>query len=154
MKAANKKMIMLILTSISGNTLEWYDFALYGYFASVLAKLFFPSENHFVSLMLTFGVFASGFIVRPLGGAIFGHVGDKYGRRTALITSIALITIPTTLMGLLPNYHTIGLLAPVLLTVLRLLQGLAVSGELTVSGAFFVESSPEKQRGFFGSLII
>ena len=145
---------MAILTSISGNTLEWYDFALYGYFASVLAKIFFPVENHFISLMLTFSVFASGFVIRPLGGAIFGHIGDKYGRRLALVSSIALITIPTTLMGLLPSYHTIGLLAPIFLTILRLLQGLAVSGELTGSGAFLVESSPNKQRGFFGSLIM
>lgn len=146
--------LMLILTSISGNTLEWYDFALYGYFASVIAKLFFPSDNSYISMMLTFAVFASGFIARPLGGLIFGHIGDKYGRRPALICSIALITIPTTLMGLLPSYHTIGVYAPILLVVLRLLQGLAVSGELTGSGAFLVESAPTHKKAYYGSLIM
>ncbi len=145
---------MLILTSISGNALEWYDFALYGYFASIIAKLFFPLQSEFASLMVTFGVFASGFIVRPVGGAIFGHIGDKYGRRSALIISIALITIPTALIGLLPTYQTIGLAAPIILTMLRLLQGIAVSGELTGSGAFLVESAPNKKRGLYGSLIM
>lgn len=145
---------MLILTSISGNALEWYDFALYGYFASIIAKLFFPLQSEFASLMVTFSVFASGFIVRPVGGAIFGHIGDKYGRRSALIISIALITIPTALIGVLPTYQSIGLAAPVLLTVLRLLQGIAVSGELTGSGAFLIESAPDKRRGLYGSLIM
>lgn len=150
----NKRTMMLILTSISGNTLEWYDFALYGYFASIIAKLFFPLQNEFSSLIVTFGIFASGFIVRPLGGAVFGHIGDKYGRRAALIISIVLITIPTTLMGLVPSYKTIGIAAPVIFTLLRLLQGVAVSGELTGSGAFLVESAPDKRRGFYGSLIM
>lgn len=150
----NKRAFMLILTSISGNALEWYDFALYGYFASIIAKLFFPLQSEFASLMVTFGVFASGFIVRPVGGAIFGHIGDKYGRRSALIISIALITIPTALIGLLPTYQTIGLAAPIILTMLRLLQGIAVSGELTGSGAFLVESAPNKKRGLYGSLIM
>ena len=146
--------IMLILTTISGNALEWYDFALYGYFAPVIAKLFFPLQNEFVSFMITFSVFASGFLVRPLGGAIFGHIGDKYGRRSALIVSIGLITVPTTLMGLVPTFNSIGIAAPILFTLLRLLQGVAVSGELTGSGAFLVESAPKTQRGFYGSLIM
>jgi MHS family proline/betaine transporter-like MFS transporter len=90
----NKDQVKFILTSVSGNVLEWYDFALYGYFATVIAKLFFPTGDEFTSLMMTFGVFASGFIARPLGGVIFGHVGDKYGRRAALIVSIILIMIP------------------------------------------------------------
>lgn len=150
----NKKSIMLIITSILGNTLEWYDFALYGYFASVIAKLFFPLQDEFSSLMITFCVFASGFIVRPLGGAIFGHIGDKYGRRAALIISIVLITIPTTLMGLTPSYQTIGVYAPIIFTLLRLLQGIAVSGELTGSGAFLVESAPNNKRGVYGSLVM
>lgn len=148
----NKKIRMLILTSVAGNAVEWYDFALYGYFASILSKIFFPSQNELVSLMLIFSVFASGFIVRPVGGAIFGHLGDKYGRKTALVFSIALITIPTTLMGMLPGYATIGITAPILFTLLRLLQGIAVSGELTGTGIFLVESAKKNRRGLYGSL--
>lgn len=149
-----KKSLMLVLTSVSGNILEWYDFALYGYFASVIAMLFFPSKNEYVSLMVTFGVFASGFIVRPFGGAFFGYIGDRYGRRAALILSILLMGIPTTLMGMLPSYHSIGLTAPIIFTALRFFQGIAVSGELTGSGVFLVESAPDKKKGFYGSLIM
>ncbi len=145
---------MLVLTSVSGNVLEWYDFALYGYFASIIAMLFFPSKNEYVSLMITFGVFASGFIVRPFGGAFFGYIGDRYGRRTALILSIILMSLPTTLMGMLPSYHSLGLAAPIIFTALRFFQGLAVSGELTGSGVFLVESAPDKKKGFYGSLIM
>ncbi len=150
----NREQTKFVLTSVSGNILEWYDFALYGYFATVIAKLFFPAKDEFISLMITFGVFASGFIARPLGGIIFGHIGDKYGRRIALVASIFLILVPTTLMGLLPSYNSIGFLAPLLLTILRLLQGVAVSGELTGSGIFLIECAPEKYKAFYGSLIM
>ncbi len=146
--------VKFILTSVSGNVLEWYDFALYGYFATVIAKSFFPMEDESLSLMITFGVFASGFLARPLGSVIFGHIGDRYGRRIALVASIALIMIPTALMGLLPTYNTIGIIAPLLLTVFRFLQGIAVSGELTGSGTFLIECAPNENRGFYGSLIM
>jgi len=146
--------MMLIITSVSGNALEWYDFALYGYFSSVLAQLFFPSEDKFISLILTFSVFASGFIVRPLGGIVFGQLGDKFGRKRALIISIASMTIPTALIGLLPSFNTIGVISPILLTLLRLLQSFAVAGELTGAGVFLSESAPIKKNGFFGSLIM
>lgn len=145
---------MLVLTSISGNTLEWYDFALYGYFAPIISKLFFPSKSEFISLMITFGVFATGFIVRPFGGAVFGYIGDRYGRRVALVLSIAIITIPTVLMGVLPSYTTLGISAPIIFTIFRILQGIAVSGELTGSGIFLIESAPKNKRGFYGSLIM
>ena len=125
----SKKQFKFILTSIFGNIIEWYDFALYGYFASIIAKLFFPVTSNSLSLIMALAVFASGFIVRPVGGIIFGHIEDKYGRRTALI-------------GLLPTYQKIGIYAPILLTVLRLLQGIAVSGELTGSGIFLIECAP------------
>lgn len=151
----NKRLsVLAILTSVSGNALEWYDFALYGYFASIIAKLFFPAKSEFISLMITFGVFASGFIVRPFGGAIFGYIGDRYGRRIALVLSIAIITIPTTLMGILPSYTTLGIFSPIIFTLLRFLQGLAVSGELTGSGVFLVESASSNKRGFYGSLVM
>lgn len=150
----NREQIKFVITSISGNILEWYDFALYGYFATIIAKLFFPAKDPFVSLMLTFGVFASGFITRPLGGIIFGHIGDKYGRRMALVISIILIIFPTTLIGLLPTYNSAGYLAPILLIFLRQLQGIAVSGELTGAGTFLIECAPEKNKCFYGSLIM
>ncbi len=150
----NRNDFNLILTNVVGNALEWYDFALYGYFASIFSRLFFPTTDTFSAMMLTFGVFASGFIVRPFGGIIFGHIGDKYGRRFALLLSIVLITLPTTLIGLLPTYKTMGVFAPILLTVLRFFQGLAVSGELTGSGAFLVESARAEKRGFYGSFIM
>lgn len=134
-----------------GNALEWYDFALYGYFATILSSQFFPSTNHFVSLMATFGVFAAGFIMRPLGAIVFGHIGDKKGRKNALLWSIYLMTIPTTLIGLLPTYEQIGWMAPALLTVIRLLQGLSMGGEFTGSMIFIVEHTNTQKRGFAGS---
>ena len=134
--------------------MEWYDFALYGYFATVIAKLFFPSQDQVFSLLMTFGAFASGFIARPLGGIIFGHIGDRYGRRVSLLISISLIVLPTALIGLLPTYESIGIAAPILLTVFRLLQGIAVSGELTGSGIFLLECAAEGRKGFYGSLVM
>lgn len=118
----------VILSCMIGNALEWYDFALYGYFATTIGSLFFPKISTFASLMATFGVFAAGFIMRPLGGAIFGHIGDKIGRKNALLWSIYLMAIPTTLIGLLPTYEQIGWLAPLLLTLIRLAQGLSMGG--------------------------
>lgn len=140
-----------LVASSLGNILEWYDFALFGFFAPILAQLFFPSDDHLASLLSTFGVFAAGFLMRPLGGALFGHFGDKVGRKNALAASVILMAIPTTLLGLLPTHSQVGLLAPILLTVLRLIQGLSVGGELTGSISFIVEHSPPSQRGFFGS---
>ena len=146
--------LKFIITTISGNVMEWYDFALYGYFATVIAKLFFPSQDIGFSLLMTFGAFASGFIARPIGGVIFGHIGDRYGRRVSLLISISLIVVPTALIGFLPSYASIGIAAPILLTVLRILQGIAVSGELTGSGIFLMECAPEGRRGFYGSLVM
>lgn len=144
----------VMLAGVVGNALEWYDFLLYAYFASVIAPLFFPAKTPFVSLLLTFGVFALGFLVRPLGGLIIGRFGDVYGRKKALIFTIWLMTVPTVLIGLLPSYATIGIAAPIILTLIRCLQGFAVSGELTSSANFLVEHAHPQQRGFAGSLIM
>ncbi len=144
-------MARTVVAGMAGNVMEWYDFALYGYFAPVIAKLFFPSDNHLVSLLSTFGVFAAGFLMRPLGGLIFGHLGDTIGRRRALAASVILMAVPTFLIGALPTYAQIGALAPVLLTGLRLLQGLSVGGEFTGSISFLVEHAPASRRGFAGS---
>lgn len=134
-----------------GNALEWYDFALFGYFAPVLGTLFFPSESRLASLLQTFGVFALGFVMRPLGGVLFGHIGDRLGRKQALTYSTLLMAIPTTLIGLLPTFEQIGIWAAVLLTLTRILQGLSVGGEMIGSISFLAEEAPPGRRGFFAS---
>lgn len=144
----------LVVTTLIGNLIEWYDFALYGYFAPVIASLFFPAASPVTSLLMTFGVFALGFLARPAGGVLFGYVGDTYGRKTALLISIFLILFPTFLMGILPSYEQAGLLAPILLVVLRLLQGVAVSGELTSGAIFLLESVESDKRGRYLSYIM
>ena len=135
-----------------GNVLEWYDFAIYGYFATQIGRNFFPHEDAVAQLLSAFGVFAIGYLLRPIGGVIVGHIGDRLGRRAALIFSVTAMAIPTFLMGLLPGYHTIGLLAPAALTLLRVVQGLSVGGEYTSSMVFLIEHAPEGRRGLMGAL--
>jgi MHS family proline/betaine transporter-like MFS transporter len=137
-----------------GNVLEWYDFAVYGYFATIISSNFFPKEDKVVALIATFSIFAAGYLVRPLGGIIFGSMGDKYGRKKALTYSVFLMAIPTTLIGVIPTYHEIGFWAPAILTLLRLLQGLSVGGEFTGSISFVVETAPQNRRGLFGSFTV
>lgn len=144
----------VILSCMVGNALEWYDFALYGYFATTFGTLFFPKFSTTASLMATFGIFAAGFIMRPLGGIIFGHIGDKIGRKSALLWSIYLMAIPTTLIGLLPTYEQIGWLTPLLLSLIRLAQGLSMGGEFTGSMIFVVENAQQKNRGLYGSWVV
>ena len=144
----------VLLSCMIGNALEWYDFALYGYFATTIGQLFFPQFSPFASLMATYGVFAAGFIMRPLGGVIFGHIGDKIGRKTALLWSIYLMAFPTTLLGLLPTYEQIGWLAPLCLTLIRLAQGLSMGGEFTGSMIFVVEHAEKGKRGLYGSWVV
>jgi len=143
-----------LMPGIVGNILEWYEFALYGYFAHTISHLFFPIEDRALSLIATFSVFAVGFLMRPLGAVVFGHIGDRYGRKKALISAIFCMAIPTGLMGLLPTYDTLGIYAAILLTFFRLLQGLAVGGEFTGSIVYLVEHAPQHQRGFYGSLTL
>jgi MFS transporter, MHS family, proline/betaine transporter len=135
-----------------GNVLEWYDFATYGYFAAVIGHVFFPHQDRVAQLLSAFGVFALGYLMRPLGGAVTGHIGDRFGRRAALTFSIAAMAIPTFLIGLLPGYGTLGLLAPIALTLLRMVQGLSVGGEYTTSMVFLVEQAPAGRRGLIGAL--
>src|SRR6516165_11881529 len=142
----------VIVTGMIGNVLEWYDFAVYGFFASAIGQEFFPHQDRVAQLLSAFGVFALGYLMRPLGGAVTGHIGDSFGRRAALTFSVAAMAIPTFLMGLLPGYHSIGLLAPIGLTLLRIVQGLSVGGEYTSSMVFLVEHAPEGRRGTMGAL--
>ncbi|MGQ3888855.1 MFS transporter [Legionella sp. CNM-1927-20] len=145
------RLSKLIVPGILGNILEWYDFSLYGYFAPIIAKLFFPTSDKLLSLLATFGVFATGFIMRPIGALLFGYFGDRHGRKKTLAASIILMAIPTTLIGLLPTYQQIGIFAGILLLICRLLQGLAVGGEFCGSIVYITEHSPINRRGMFGS---
>jgi MHS family proline/betaine transporter-like MFS transporter len=140
-----------LIAGCVANVLEWYDFALYGYFASVLAKLFFPAQDELNSLILTFEVFAAGYLMRPLGAAFFGNLGDKVGRKKVLIISVTLMAASTVLIGVLPTYAQIGIMAPMLLTLLRLIEGFSVGGEFTGTISFIVEHSQKSRRGFAGS---
>jgi MHS family proline/betaine transporter-like MFS transporter len=133
-----------------GNVLEWYDFAIYGFFAVAIGRQFFPNESPLAQLLATFGIFAIGFLVRPLGGIVIGHVSDHFGRRTALVVSITAMAIPTFLIGLLPGYETLGMLAPIALVVLRMMQGLSLGGEYPSSMVFLVEHAPPGKRGLVG----
>ncbi|WP_433502829.1 MFS transporter [Pseudonocardia halophobica] len=136
-----------------GTTIEWYDFILYGSAAAlVLGPLFFPSHDPVASTLLAFSTFAVGFAARPLGGIVLGHFGDRIGRKKMLVLSLSMMGIATFLMGLLPTYATIGVAAPVLLVLLRLIQGFGVGGEWGGAVLTAVESSSPSKRGFFGSL--
>jgi MFS transporter, MHS family, proline/betaine transporter len=142
----------VVAAGMIGNVLEWYDFAVYGYFASAIGRQFFPHENSVAQLLSAFGVFALGYLMRPVGGALVAHIGDRFGRRRALTFSVTAMAIPTFLIGLLPGYSMLGVLAPAALTFLRMVQGLSVGGEYTSSMVFLVEHAPEGRRGFMGAL--
>lgn len=143
-----------LLPCIFGSILEWYDFSLYGFFAPIIAESFFPTHNKFLSLLATFGVFAAGFLMRPLGAVIFGHWGDRLGRKKTLTAAIFLMAISTMSIGLLPTYEHIGAFAGILLTLCRLSQGLAMSGDLNGSIIYIAEHSPFHQRGFWTSWLV
>ncbi len=139
----------IILSCLTGNILEWFDFAVYGYLAPVLAAEFFPSSNQFTSILLTYSVFAIGFLFRPLGAILFGHIGDTYGRKAALVASSLMMALPTFLIGLLPSYQSIGIAAPLLLVTCRIFQGLSIGGEFTGSIVYLVEQGSPGKKGFF-----
>lgn len=143
----------LILPGMIGNILEWFEFALYGYFAPIFAQLFFPHSSNLLSLIQTFAIFAAGFLIRPLGGIIFGHLGDKFGRQKTLTASIILMAIPTTCIGLLPTYATAGIFASLLLLACRLLQGMAIGSEMQGITIYVMEHATPSQRGIQGSWI-
>jgi MHS family proline/betaine transporter-like MFS transporter len=140
-----------VVAGIVGNVLEWYDFAVYGYFAPSIGQHFFPSHDPAASLIAAFGVFAAGFLMRPLGGLVFGHIGDRFGRNHALILSVLAMAIPTFLIGVLPDHAHIGVAAPVLLVLLRMVQGVSVGGEYTTSVVYLVETASPGRRGLVAS---
>ncbi|MDP3561298.1 MAG: MFS transporter [Legionellaceae bacterium] len=142
----------VVLAGTFGNALEWYDFTIYAFFVPIIAPLFFPNKAPLLSILATFGIFALGFLVRPLGAILFGYIGDHSGRKNALVLSMIMMSLPTFLISLLPTYYHIGFWAPLLLTILRIAQGLAVSGELTTATVFLIEHADSNRRGIAGSL--
>lgn len=150
-KGLDPSQLRAIVAACIGNFLEWYEFVLYGYFAAVFAALFFPQEDPAVALLTTFLVFGVSFIIRPLGGVLFGLVGDRLGRKAALSAIILMISLATALMGLVPPYASIGVLAPVLIFLLRLVQGLSAGGEWMGAVTYIIETAPAGKRAWYGS---
>lgn len=146
-----KDLRRAIIGGTIGNVLEWYDFAVYGYLATTMGVLFFPTDNKVASTLAAFGVFAVGYFMRPLGGIVMGSIGDKYGRRAMLIISIVLMGVASFLIGVLPVYASIGIAAPIALTVLRMAQGFSVGGEYTGSMIYTTEVAPQRHRGLLSS---
>lgn len=142
-------MKKIVISGMIGNALEWYDYALYASFVNIIAKHFFPESE--LAEIMAMGAFAAGFFVRPLGGIAFGSIGDRYGRRIALILGIFTMTLPTIGIGLLPTYETIGISATILLIFFRLLQGFSLGGEFSGCISYIVEHSPPEKRGVAGS---
>ncbi|MFQ3561706.1 glycine betaine/L-proline transporter ProP [Streptomyces gramineus] len=134
-----------------GNAMEWFDFGVYSYIAVTLGKVFFPSGNPTAQLLSTFGAFAAAFLVRPLGGMVFGPLGDRVGRQKVLAVTMIMMAAGTFAIGLIPSYATIGVGAPVLLLAARLVQGFSTGGEYAGASTFIAEYAPDKRRGFFGS---
>lgn len=151
MQAEPSQTRRAIVAGAIGNIMEWYDFAVYGFFAAILGRQFFPAEDPLSSLLAAFGVFAAGYLMRPFGSIVFGHIGDRVGRKAALTLSVAAMAIPTFLIGVLPTHAQIGATASALLVVLRLIQGLSVGGECATSTIFLVEQASIGRRGFLGS---
>jgi MHS family proline/betaine transporter-like MFS transporter len=149
--SADNQRRRAIIAGTVGNILEWYDFGVYGYLVSTISTQFFPTDDPLSSLLLTFAVYGVGFVTRPLGSILFGIYGDRVGRRAALSVVIFMMAISTLLIGLLPTYGQVGILAPILLTLVRLLQGLSAGGEWGGSTAYLVEFAPPGRRGFIGS---
>ncbi|QPK94026.1 MFS transporter [Actinomyces sp. zg-332] len=139
--------------SFIGNFVEWFDYASYGYLAVVIGTVFFPSEDKTIELLSTYAVFAVSFILRPIGGIIWGALGDKLGRRFALAWSILIMSGATFLLGCLPSYAAAGVAAPILLIIIRMVQGFSASGEYAGAATFLSEYAPSKNRGFYTSLV-
>ncbi|MDN3986562.1 MFS transporter [Zwartia vadi] len=140
-----------LIAGAIGNAIEFYDFLVYAYLAHYFATQFFPSDDPVTGLIASYGGFAAGMLMRPLGGVLIGSIGDKIGRKMALQISVLMISLPTFIIGFLPTYESIGIWAPILLLLMRLVQGLSVGGEYSAAIVFLVERASPRERGFFGS---
>lgn len=148
-----KTLNRVVFSSFLGNFIEWFDYASYSYLATVLALVFFPGEDKVVATMSTFAVFALAFLVRPIGAIFWGNMGDKKGRKWALTISILLMSGATFLIGCLPGYAMIGIGAPLLLLLLRMVQSFSASGEYAGASTFIAEYAPQQHRGFYCSMV-
>ncbi|NRB11015.1 MAG: MFS transporter, partial [Rickettsiaceae bacterium] len=146
----NKKK--LILTSGAANIFEWYDYVLFGHFAPIIGANFFPDSDPKTSLLEAFLVFAIGYLMRPVGGIVFGMIGDKFGRRTALSSAMIVMAFPTAAIAFLPTYKDIGIAATILMVIIRMTQGFSMGGAVTGSMSFIIEHTEKKYRGLFGSI--
>jgi MHS family proline/betaine transporter-like MFS transporter len=145
-----KDITRLVIATSIGNAMEWYDIAIYGYFAVYVSKAFFPNNDPTTSLLLTFGTFGLSFLVRPIGGVVLGAYADRHGRKASLMISIVMMTFGTLAIALMPSYDTVGILAPIVVLAARLVQGFSAGGEFGSSTAFLVEHRPDR-RGFIAS---
>jgi metabolite-proton symporter len=153
MTADTNTVKRVVVASVIGATIEWYDFFLYGVVAGlVFNHLYFPSEDAYVGTLLAYATFAVGFVARPLGGVIFGHFGDKIGRKSMLVLTLTIMGISTVAIGLIPSYASIGIWAPILLLVCRILQGIGLGGEWGGAVLMAYEYAPREKRGFYASL--
>jgi len=140
-----------IAAAVIGNALEWYDFIVFGFFAIIIARLFFPGDSQYASLLLTTATFGVGFFMRPVGGIVLGIYADRRGRKAALLMVIALMTVATAMIAFAPTYAAIGVGAPLIIVLARLLQGFSAGGEFASATAFLMETAPAQRRGFYGS---
>ncbi|MDR3013790.1 MAG: MHS family MFS transporter [Delftia acidovorans] len=152
--ATDPRVIRKVVTSaLIGATIEWYDFFLYGVVAGIVfSKLYFPSDDPLISTLLAYTTFAVGFVTRPLGGVIFGHFGDRVGRKSILVVTLMIMGVSTFLIGLLPTHAQIGVAAPILLLLLRVAQGIGLGGEWGGAVLMAYEYAPREKRGFYASL--
>jgi len=148
-----KRDRLVIIASSLGTVFEWYDFFIYGTLAAVIGRLFFPADNQVVQLLLALASFAVGFGFRPLGAVLFGYLGDKWGRKYTFLVTITLMGVATAAVGLVPTYASIGIAAPLVLILLRILQGLALGGEYGGAAIYVAEHAPRGKRGFYTSFI-
>lgn len=153
MKRKPLSLRFVVLATLLGNTLEWYDYAAFGFLAHFFSEFYFEQSNFWATLRFTIIGVVVGSLIRPVSGIIFGYLGDRLGRKFALLLSIFCITVPTFIIGMLPTYQQVGIVAPVLLIIMRFLQGLAIGGELSGAMTFVIEYSPPKTRAFYGSFV-
>ncbi|KTC82261.1 MFS transporter [Legionella cherrii] len=149
----NKEQYKIVSLTALGGALEFYDFTIYALFASYISQNFFNNTDTLIRLINTFAVFALGYLARPIGGMVFGHLGDKYGRKSAFSLAVFMMATATLLMGCLPNYQSIGMAAPIILIFLRLVQGFSVGGEIPGAAVFTLEHVPRDQRGLAIGLV-
>jgi len=140
-----------VAAAVIGNALEWYDFIIFGFLTVVIARLFFPADSQYASLLLTTATFGVGFFMRPVGGILLGLYADHNGRKSALLLIIVLMTVAIAMIGFAPTYAAIGVAAPLIIVLARLLQGLATGGEFASATSFLIETAPANRRGFYGS---